>query len=121
MPSYRAQRTNEDIQRELPALMRSIKDPRVADAMLTVVKVDAAADQTSCKVYISSLQGIESARQAVNVLKKTAGYLRRELARRLRLRHAPELIFVADDSIEHSADIARLLRSLETGGSDDVD
>lgn len=112
MPSYRVQRTNEDVLREMTALLREMKDPRVQAAMLTVVKVDVASDLTSCRVYVSSLRGIEEAKKAVAALKNAAGFLRHELGERLRLRHTPELRFVADDSIEHSADIARILNEL---------
>jgi len=114
--SYRLQRTNEDILRELTALLRELKDPRVAEALLTVVKTDTDNDLSTCKVYISSLKGVGAAKEAVGVLKKAAGYLRREVGQRLRLRHAPELIFIADDSIEKSAQIAAILKTIEQGG-----
>jgi len=120
MPSYRIQRTNEDILREMTALLREVKDPRVAEAMLTVVKTDTDSDLSTCKVYVSSLRGVDTAKQAVAVLRR-AGFLRRELGQRLRLRHAPELIFIADDSLEHSAHISELLKTLGTGGNADAD
>ena len=113
MASYRLQRTNEDILRELTALLRELKDPRVAEALLTVVKTDTDSDLSTCKVYISSLKGADAAKAAVAVLKKAAGWMRREVGQRLRLRHAPELIFIADDSIEQSAHIAAILKSIE--------
>ena len=116
MPSYRVQRTNEDVMRELTALLREMKDPRVANAMLTIVKVDLASDLTSCKVYVSSLNGLEDTKKAVGALKNAAGFLRRELGRRIEMRHTPELRFFADDSIAHSADIARILNDLEREG-----
>ena len=100
MPSYRVQRLNEDVLREMTALLREMKDPRVQEAMLSVVKVDLASDLTSCRVYVSSLHGIESARKAVSALKNAAGFLRHELGQRVQMRHTPELRFIADDSIE---------------------
>ncbi len=113
MASYRLQSTNEDILRELTALLREVKDPRVAEAMLTVVKTDTDSDLSTCKVYISSLKGSDAAKTAVAVLKRAAGWMRREVGQRLRLRHAPELISIADDSIEKSAHIAAILKSIE--------
>ena len=92
MASYRLQRTNEDILRELTALLRELKDPRVAEAMLTVVKTDTDSDLSTCKVYVSSLRGLAAAKEAVAVLRR-AGFLRRELGQRRRLlrheEHAP--------------------------------
>lgn len=111
--SYRAARAQEDVQRELSAILREMKDPRVADAMLTIVKIDLSSDLSSCRVFVSSLTGGEKAAQAVKVLKTAAGFIRHELGQRLELRHTPELRFIADSSIEHSADIARILNRLE--------
>ncbi|MEG1773757.1 MAG: 30S ribosome-binding factor RbfA [Oscillospiraceae bacterium] len=113
MPSYRVQRTGEDIQRELAAILRELKDPRVSGAMLSIVKLDLARDLTSCKVYLSSINGFEAAQDAVKVLKIASGFIRHTLGERVQLRHTPELRFVADNSIEHSADIARMLNQLE--------
>lgn len=119
MPSYRVQRTNEDILRELSAILREMKDPRVADAMLSVVKVDLASDLSSCRVYVSSMGGLEAAQKAVSALKNASGFIRRELGARVEMRHTPELRFFADDSIEHSASISKLLHQLEEAPHED--
>ena len=116
MPSYRAARTSEDVMRELTAILREMKDPRIADAMLSVVKIDLASDLSSCHVFVSSMKNLETAQEAVRVLKNGAGFLRRELGSRLKLRHTPELRFTADNSIEHSAEISRILHQLEQEG-----
>ena len=57
--SFRAARTQEDVQRELSAILREMKDPRVAGAMLSIVKIDLSSDLSSCKVFVSSLMGGE--------------------------------------------------------------
>lgn len=113
MPSYRAARTHEDVLRELSAILREMKDPRISGGMLSIVKIDLANDLSVCRVFVSSLQGQEAAAEAVKALKSAAGFLRRELGHRLQLRHTPELRFTADSSIEHSADIAKILNNLE--------
>ncbi len=112
MASYRSDRNSEDIRRELTAILRTVKDPRVT-GLVSIVRVEVAGDMGSARVYVSSMDGLEGARQAVKGLTSAAGYMRRELGRALRLRNVPELRFVADDSIEHSADIARLLNDLK--------
>ena len=81
--------------------------------MISIVKVDLAGDQSYCKVYISSLEGLEAGKRAVEGLTSAAGYIRREIGQRLKMRRSPEFHFVADDSIEYSADIARILNDLE--------
>ena len=113
MPSYRVQRTSQDVMRELSSILREMKDPRIADAMLSIVKIDLDRDLTSCKVYVSSMKDYEAAKAAVKVLKAAAGFVRKELGTRIEMRHSPEIRFIADDSIAHSADIARVLKQLE--------
>ena len=62
---------------------------------------------------MSAMEGMETAENAVKGLKSAAGYVRRELGNRLKLRHVPEMIFKATDSIEYSANISRILHDLE--------
>ena len=111
MASYNTARLSEDIRRELTDILRDLKDPRI-DPMLSIVKVDLSGDQSYCKVYVSSVSGIERARESVKGLTSGAGFIRRELAHRVQMRRSPELKFVADDSIQHSAEIAGKLREL---------
>ena len=111
MPSFKAARLGEDVKRELTDIFRGLKDPRV-DPMITIVKVELSPDQSYCKIYVSSLEGMDRARETVKGLESGAGYIRRELGHRLQMRRSPELKFVADDSIEHSAEIAKKLSEL---------
>lgn len=112
MPSHRSGRINEDVKRELTDILRTVKDPRVS-GMLTVVRVEVSSDLSYATARISAMEGIDRARQSVKGLSAAAGYIRRQLGQRLQLRKVPELRFVADDSIEYSADIARILKDLE--------
>ena len=115
MPSHRAARTSEDVMRELTAILREMKDPRIAEAMLSIVKIDLSSDLSSCQVFVSSMKDLAAAQEAVKVLKNGAGFLRRALGSRLTLR-PPELRFTADNSIEHSAEISKILHRLEQEG-----
>mgnify|MGYP000819730285 CR=1 FL=1 len=112
MPGYHIDRITEDIKREIVAILRELKDPRIS-GMLTVVKVCVTNDLSYAKVYVSAMEGMETAENAVKGLKSAAGYVRRELGNRLKLRHVPEMIFKATDSIEYSANISRILHDLE--------
>lgn len=111
MPSHRMGRTTEDILRELTAIFRELKDPRV-QGLISIVRVEVTSDLSYCTVYISAMGGMEKAKQAVQGLKSAAGFIRRELGARLSLRHVPELVFKATDSIEYGANIAKLLNDL---------
>ena len=111
MAEYKINRISEDVKRELTDILRGVKDPRVT-GFLSVVKVEVTPDLSYAKIYISSLEGMEQTKEAVKGLKKAGGYIRRELDHRLKLRKSPELVFVADDSIEASAYITPILNEL---------
>lgn len=107
---YKTDRTAEDIKREIAALVRELKDPRVNSQLLTVVRVETAHDLSYCKAYISALGGIEDAKAACKALNGSAkGYIRRELGSRLFIRKSPELKFIPDDSIEKGIEMFRKL------------
>lgn len=112
MPGYKMGRITSDVERELSALLREVKDPRVS-RLLSIVKVDVSGDLSYATVYVSAIEGEEKTVESVKGLKSAAGYLRRELGHRLSLRKVPELRFVADDSIARGAHIASLLESLD--------
>ena len=113
MAGYRIDRISEDIKREIVAVMRELKDPRVQGKLLTVVKVEVSSDASFAKVFVSSMRGVADARTAVKGHDSAKGYIRREVGHRLGLRKPPELKFVADDSIEHGMNIARMLDDLK--------
>ena len=106
--SHKLGRNTEDIKRELSAILRQVKDPRVS-GLVSIVKVDLSGDMSYCKVYISCLEGIERAKESVKGLKSAQGFIRKELGGRLRLRKVPELQFIPDDSIEAGARISKIL------------
>ncbi len=113
MSGHKLGRTTEDIKRELTAIFRELKDPRVNSCFLSIVRVEVTNDLSYCTVYISALEGLDQAKVAAKGLKSAQGFIRRELGLRLRLRHVPELIFTPTDSIEYSAEISRILHSLD--------
>ena len=112
MAGFKINRINEDVRRELMDILRNMKDPRISGGMISIVRVEVTNDLSHCKVYISALEGMEKAKEAASVLGKASGFIRHELMNRLELRKVPELHFIADDSIEHSADIQRILREI---------
>lgn len=108
MPGYHNERMAKDIYRELTDILREVKDPRV-DPMLTLVRVELSGDGSCCKVYVSSLHGMETARASVKGLKSASGFIRRELFSRIRMRKSPELRFIADNSMERGARVMEIL------------
>lgn len=111
MPNNRMGRVNEELQRELAALIPTVKDPRVT-GMISVTRVEATNDLRYAKVYVSMLDK-SSAKEVVKGLQSAAGYLRREVGHALNLRYTPELLFIEDDSIDRGAHILEMLRDPE--------
>lgn len=118
MASNRIGRINEEIQKELSALLRNLKDPRVQDTMISITHVETTPDLRYAKIYVSFLQE-ERARDALKGLKSAGGYLRRELGQSLQLRYTPELVWEQDDSITYGARMLKLIGSLEVNHDDD--
>lgn len=118
MASNRIGRINEEIQKELSALLRNLKDPRVQDTMISITHVETTPDLRYAKIYVSFLQE-ERAQDALKGLKSAGGYLRRELGQSLQLRYTPELVWEQDDSITYGARMLKLINSLEVNHDDD--
>ena len=121
MANHKLGRTTEDIRRELSAIFRELKDPRVNSCFLSIVRVEVTNDLSYCTVYVSALEGLDRAKEAIKGLKSASGFIRRELGHRLRIRHVPELIFTPTDSIEYSAEISRILNSLDIKDDEEED
>ena len=102
---------NEEIQKELSSLLRTVKDPRVQDVMISITRVETTPDLRFTKVYVSFLQE-DKAADAMKGLKSAAGYLRRQIAANLQLRHAPEIQWALDDSITYGARMLELINNL---------
>lgn len=111
MASNRIGRINDEIQRELSALIPAVKDPRVS-GMISVTAVETTPDLRYAKAYISVLDK-ENGERVLKGLRSASGWLRRELGSALKLRYTPELVFQLDDSIDKGAHILELLRSVE--------
>ena len=114
MSSNRINRINEEIQKELSALLRTVKDPRVQDTMISITRVETTPDLRYTKVYVSFLQE-ERVKDAMAGLKSAAGYLRRQL------RYSPEIVWSEDDSITYGARMLKLINSLEVKHDEDSD
>ena len=118
MASNRIIRINEAIQKELANLLRTVKDPRVQDAMISITRVETTPDLRYTKVYVSILQS-EKAASAMKGLQSAAGFLRRQLGSNLKLRYAPEIVWSLDDSITYGARMLELINNLPYGEHDD--
>ena len=111
MASNRINRINEEMQKSIAGKLRSVKDPRVANTMISVTRVETTPDLRYTKVYVSFLQE-EKAKDAMAGLKSAAGWIRRQLGTNLKLRYSPEIVWALDDSITYGAHMLNLINSL---------
>lgn len=109
MASFKIGRISEDLKQELSILFRELKDPRISP-MLSIIKIYLSNDLSHCKVYVSAIEGHDTTLQSVEGLKSASGYIRKEISTRLHLRKTPEFHFIADDSIEYSANINKVIQ-----------
>ncbi|MBQ7106172.1 MAG: 30S ribosome-binding factor RbfA [Clostridia bacterium] len=110
MAGYKLGRITSDIKVTLSDILRDVKDPRVSK-LLSVVKVDVSNDLSYASIYVSAIEGMDKTEESVKALKNAAGYIRRELGARMKLRKVPELKFIADNSIEKSSEISKIIES----------
>ena len=113
MPNRNYSRVSEDVKRELSAILRELKDPRIPE-MASVTKINLTPDYKYCKIYVSLFTDDEGIKKdAVNALTNAAGHMRRELGRRVDLRFIPQLSFEADDSIAYGARMSKIINELD--------
>lgn len=112
MSVNRINRINEEFRKELSDIIRNMKDPRIP-MMTSVVTVHVTQDLRYAKIYVSVLGNEAEQKEALAALKKSAGYVRRELGSRMNMRYTPEPVFELDHSIEHGARISELLKSTQ--------
>jgi ribosome-binding factor A len=113
-PYKRSARLGELILAEISAVIRrEIKDPRIG--FVTFTRVELSDDLRHAKVFVSCIGADAEKARTLQGLASATGYVRRHLGRALHLRYIPELAFLLDDSLEHGAKIAQLLRQLHAG------
>ena len=107
--SGRAQRLGDLMQRELSELIRlELRDPRVG--MITLTSVDVSPDMSHAKVFFTILEK-DKLEDTLHGLKRSAGFLRSQLARRISMYTTPELRFAYDESVERGDHLSRLIDS----------
>lgn len=110
MANYRGGRINEEVRREVSNIIRDeLKDPRMT-AMVSVTSVKVTKDLGYAKVFVSIFgKDEEEKKNTFEALKRSSGYIRKEIGIRINLRHNPQIIFEIDESIDNGLKIEELL------------
>jgi ribosome-binding factor A len=112
MTNSRPARVGDQIRAEITAMLsRQVHDPGIG--FLTVTRVDVSADLQHARVYYTTLGDDKARRESARALERASPFLRRQLAGRLRLRRAPELLFFFDVSVEQHDRIEKILMDLQ--------
>lgn len=108
----RIDRISEEVKKELSYIIRDLKDPRLKKNVVSVVNVNVTRDMRFAKAYISVLGDDAAKLDAIAALSGAAGFVRKEIGRKIDLRYTPEFSFVLDDSIEYGSHINEVLKNL---------
>ena len=108
----RIDRISAEVTRELDRILRDeVHDPRLSGTW-SILRAEVTRDLRYCKVRVSVLEP-EKRKDVMAALKSAAGFIRRELGKRVELRYVPELLFEMDTNIEYAAHISEILRREE--------
>lgn len=119
MSKIRVHRVGEQIKKEVSQLIQSeIKDPRIG--FITVTDVEVTGDLSQATVYISILGNDTQKQETLDAIKKAQGFIRRELGKRIRLRHTPEILFSFDGSIEYGSKIEKILSDIKSNSPEKI-
>lgn len=107
----RFERINEELKKEISHIISyELNNPNVT-GLISVTKAKITPDLKYAKVYVSILNS-KNVKETLAGLKKSSGYIRTEIAKRINLRITPELIFELDDSMEYGAKIDSILKDI---------
>jgi len=115
--THRIERVNSLIRQGISELLqRQVKDPRLG-SLVAITDVSTSPDLRYAKIFVSRIGSEEEKQETLSVLAAASGFFRNELAKRLRLRHIPELSFQWDDSIERGDYLLQLIDEVSSDSS----
>jgi len=113
MTSMRTTRVAEQMKKEVASIVeQDVKDPRIG--FITITNVDLSNDLRHAKIFFSSLGNEEEQKKSLEGLENAKGFIRKEIASRIQLRYAPEILFRIDNSIEHGVKISQILSQIKS-------
>ena len=108
----RMNKVNEELKREIGSIISlKMNNSALKKGLISVTKVDTSPDLKYAKVYVSMI-GVGNKKEALKALKKSSGFIRTEIARKVNLKYTPELVFEFDDSIEYGDRIDNILKEI---------
>jgi ribosome-binding factor A len=120
--AHNTQRLSEDIKREISASIRELGDERLEGGFTAVSRCEVTSDLSHCKIYVSAHGGAEKTDEIVSVLQGAAGFFKKRINGRIKMRKIPELKFIPDNTLDYYDKISEILDSTkrDTRGNTDV-
>ncbi|MBK6798040.1 MAG: 30S ribosome-binding factor RbfA [Acidobacteria bacterium] len=110
--AYRSNRLAEELKNEISRIVnQELRDPRVGFVTITTVKV--SPDLKYARIYFSVLGSEDEKKATLEALSSAAGFIRRQIGLRIKLRHVPEMTFYYDDAIEHGDRMMRIFEDIK--------
>ena len=110
MSNNRMQKVNEELKREISAIISlKLNHSALKKGLISVTKVETSPDLKYARIYVSMIN-VGNRKEALKALKKASGFIRTEIAQKVNLKYTPELIFEFDESIEYGTRIDQILR-----------
>ncbi|MCL1802241.1 MAG: 30S ribosome-binding factor RbfA [Eubacteriaceae bacterium] len=110
--AYKIDRANEIIKNEISSLISRMKDPRLSEYVISIVRVKTTPDMKYAKVLVSIMADESKQQEALGILVNARGYIRKGLSSVLTTKFTPEIIFELDDSINYAMHIDEVLRKI---------
>ncbi len=121
MSAIRGDRMNEEVKKTVSEIIRELKDPRISP-MTTITQAEVTNDLKHAKLHVSVYDADDHAREeAVSALNHAAGFIVRELGKRMQIRQLPQMKFVLDNTIAYSVHISQVLQQLNIKKDEDDD
>ena len=121
MPNHNLGRLTEDIKREISAAIPQLTDKRISEGFVTVTHVDLTSDLSYCKVMVSVMGGEEKTDEVISVLQKAEGFFKKRINARIKMRKMPEIIFIADNTLDYYEKIDRIISKLPPAAEESTD
>ena len=112
MANHNLGRLTEDIKREISSAMTQLTDKRISEGFVTVTHVDLTSDLSYCKVMVSVMGGEEKTDEIIKILQKAEGFFKKKINARIKMRKMPEIIFIADNSLDYYEKIDKIISKL---------
>ena len=112
----RADRVRKALMREVSDILRrEVKDPRIADTLVSIIDVEVSGDLRHAKVFVSVMADEDKQTEIMAILDEWTPRIRSEVGQRIRLRYTPEIVFLADNALERGARVSQLLEQIRNG------